>query len=86
MCLAVPGEIVEMVDDRGMTMATVDFGGARRSVCCACVPEAVVGDHVLVHAGFALTIIDAAAAAEARQLWAEMLPDGPTSTSAGDGS
>jgi len=45
-------------------MARVDFGGVTREACLAYLPEAAVGDYVLVHAGFAITMVDEA---EARQ-------------------
>ena len=63
MCLAVPGRI-ETIAEAGplMRVARVDFGGVVREVDLACVPEAAVGDYVLVHVGFALSVIDPAEA------------------------
>ena len=63
MCLAVPGRI-ESIAEAGPLMRTaqVDFGGVRREVNLACVPEAAPGDYVLVHVGFALSVIDPAEA------------------------
>jgi hydrogenase expression/formation protein HypC len=59
MCLGVPGQIVEIrPDSLGMTMGRVNFGGIVREVCLAYVPEAHVGDYVLVHVGFALSRLD----------------------------
>ena len=58
MCLGVPGRIVERRTDEDLPMAVVDFGGARQEVCLACVPQARVDDWVLVHVGFALTVLD----------------------------
>lgn len=64
MCLGVPGRIVEApAADDEMRMAVVEFAGVRRSVCLACVPEADPGDFVVVHAGFAISRIDAVEAA-----------------------
>jgi hydrogenase expression/formation protein HypC len=57
MCLGVPGKITR-IDDGFMRMGTVDFDGSSLEVCLAYVPEAGVGDYVLVHAGFALTQLD----------------------------
>jgi len=58
MCLAVPGEIVGIADDDAlMRMARVRFGGVEREVCLTLVPEAGIGDFVLVHAGFAIAPI-----------------------------
>jgi len=60
MCLAVPGKIVSVtgVDDPLMRMARVDFGGIIKEVSLAYVPEAGVGDYVIVHVGFALNKLD----------------------------
>jgi hydrogenase expression/formation protein HypC len=58
-CLAVPGKIVSIGGDEALTrMAKVSFSGVVKDVSLAYVPEAVVGDHVIVHAGFALNVID----------------------------
>jgi hydrogenase expression/formation protein HypC len=59
MCLAVPGEIVELLEEHGLPMGKVSFGGVMRNACLAHVPDAKVGDYVLVHVGFALQRIDA---------------------------
>jgi hydrogenase expression/formation protein HypC len=63
MCLAVPGKI-ESIAEAGPLMRTaqVDFGGVTREVNLACVPEAALGDYVLVHVGIALSVIDPAEA------------------------
>jgi hydrogenase expression/formation protein HypC len=59
MCLGVPGKILEVRPDvTGMTMGRVSFGGIEKEVCLAYVPEAVEGDYVLVHVGFAISKID----------------------------
>ncbi|QOV33700.1 HypC/HybG/HupF family hydrogenase formation chaperone [Streptomyces ferrugineus] len=62
MCLGIPGRILEVHDDAGLRMATVDFGGIRREVCLSCTPEAAVGSYVIVHVGFAITQVDEAEA------------------------
>ena len=54
MCLAVPAQISEINE----TMATVDLGGVRREVSVIMVPEAKPGDYVLVHAGYAIQLVD----------------------------
>jgi hydrogenase expression/formation protein HypC len=66
MCLAVPGQVVEIGEE---TRAKVDFGGVRKEVSLAFTPEAGLGDYVLVHVGFALSVIDER---EARRIF-EML-------------
>jgi hydrogenase expression/formation protein HypC len=59
MCLAVPGVVLEIVgDEPAFRRGSVDFSGVRREVSLAFTPEAQLGDYVLVHAGFALTVID----------------------------
>jgi hydrogenase expression/formation protein HypC len=55
MCLAVPGQIIELLDDG---QARVDFTGVRRTVSVVFTPEAEPGDWVLIHVGFALATID----------------------------
>lgn len=64
MCLAVPGRIVAVSDGASALMrtATVDFGGLSKEVNLAYTPEAQVGDYVLVHVGFAITVVDEQAA------------------------
>ena len=63
MCLAVPGKVVEWLErEHPFGLANGEFGGMRRKVHMACVPEAHEGDYVLVHAGIAISRIDAAEA------------------------
>ena len=78
MCLAVPGKIVAVRDaDTPFPSGTVDFQGSRADVSLALVPDAVEGDWVLVHAGFAISLLDEAAARETWQYLAEAgLADG----------
>ena len=59
MCLAVPGKILNIEgDDPLMISGKVDFAGVVKQVNLAYVPEAKTGDYVLVHAGFAISVID----------------------------
>jgi len=58
MCLAVPGRVVEITGDGELRMGKVDFAGVQRQACLAYVPEAQLGDYVLVHVGFAISRID----------------------------
>jgi hydrogenase expression/formation protein HypC len=65
MCLAIPGRVVELLDaEPPFSAAVVEFGGVRRQVSLACVPEASGGDYVLVHAGVAISRINADEAAK----------------------
>jgi hydrogenase expression/formation protein HypC len=59
MCLGVPGKVTQVTENPlGMTMGRVDFSGITKEVCLAYVPEAQVGDYVVVHVGFAIAIVD----------------------------
>jgi hydrogenase expression/formation protein HypC len=59
MCLGIPGRILDMRDDMGLAVGTIDFGGVRREACLAYVADEVgVGDYVIVHVGFAISKVD----------------------------
>jgi hydrogenase expression/formation protein HypC len=58
MCLAVPGKILTIDDAAGLRQARVQFGGITRIASLELVPEAQLGDYVLVHVGFAISRID----------------------------
>ncbi|MEW4568995.1 HypC/HybG/HupF family hydrogenase formation chaperone [Tautonia sp. JC769] len=62
MCLAVPGRVDRISEERGTRMGWVDFGGVVKEVCLEFVPEVGVGDYTIVHVGFALSKIDEAEA------------------------
>lgn len=65
MCLGIPGRIVAVeapADRPDLRTGTVDFDGVRRSVCLVYTPEARVGDYVIVHVGFAISLVDEAEA------------------------
>jgi hydrogenase expression/formation protein HypC len=64
MCLAVPGRILSIAEADGVPMAEVDFGGVRKSVCLQYVPDAVAGEYVVVHVGFAIQLLDEKSARE----------------------
>jgi hydrogenase expression/formation protein HypC len=72
MCLGVPGRIVETSMEDDVPMAKVDFGGVMKRACLAHVPDAQVGDYVLVHVGFALTRLDASEAQRTFDLLREL--------------
>ena len=73
MCLGIPGRIVEVHDDRGITMGTVDFGGIRREVCLEYLaPDIAVGDYAIVHVGFAISRVDEEEARKTFQALREM--------------
>lgn len=58
MCLAVPGKIDSVTDRDGTLMAVVDFGGIKKDVCLQYIPDAQVGQYVVVHVGFAIQRLD----------------------------
>ncbi len=58
MCLGIPGRVTHISTGEGPLTGAVDFGGVRRDVCLAYVPETVVGDYVIVHVGFAISRLD----------------------------
>jgi hydrogenase expression/formation protein HypC len=72
MCLGVPGRIIEVYESNGLRMGTADFGGARREVCLTYTPDAGVGEYVLVHVGFAISVISEEEARETQSLLEEI--------------
>lgn len=72
MCLGVPGRVTEIRDERGTVMATVDFGGVTKDCCLAYVPEAEIGQYVVIHAGFAITLLDEASALQTLALFEQI--------------
>ncbi len=71
MCLAIPAVVKEIDGD----LAKVDFGGVRRRVGVALVPDVKLGDYVLVHAGFAIQIVDVEEAERTLELIREVYSD-----------
>jgi hydrogenase expression/formation protein HypC len=69
MCLAIPGKIVEIVDEQAR-VAKVEVGGVRRNISLSLLEpgDGAVGDYVLIHVGFAMTRIDERAAEETLRL------------------
>lgn len=62
MCLGIPGKVTEVFERDGLPMGMVDFGGVRKEVCLAYVPDVTTGGYVIVHVGFAITSVDEAEA------------------------
>lgn len=71
MCLAVPGQVTTIAND-ALRTGTVNFSGVIRTVSLAMVPEAKVGDYVIVHVGFAISRLDEAAALRSLALYRHM--------------
>lgn len=72
MCLAVPGKVVEIRDERGTRMATIDFDGITKDICLAYLPDMEVGDYAIVHVGFAISKVDEASALETLQMFRDL--------------
>lgn len=73
MCLAVPGKVIEITDEGGLKMGSIDYNGTVNSICLELVPDIEVGQYTVVHAGFALSIIDEEEAQKSLEAWAELL-------------
>ena len=90
MCLGIPGEILEISEDKGLRVGKVRFAGIMREVCLEYVPEAQTGDFVVVHVGFAISRIDAEEAARTYQVLeelgqiGELTADAPSPESSGE--
>jgi hydrogenase expression/formation protein HypC len=72
MCLAIPGKILSAQDNDGLRVGRVQFGGIVRSTRLDFVPEAGIGDYVMVHVGFAISKVDEAEAQRTYALLQEM--------------
>lgn len=73
MCLGVPGKVITIEENPlGMTMGKVSFGGITKDVCMAYVPEVEVGNYVVVHVGFAISIVDEEEARRTMEFLREM--------------
>ncbi len=74
MCLAVPAKIVSLnaADDDLFRTGNVDFSGVQKEISLAYVPEAQIGDYVIVHAGFALSILDESEALASLQAFQDL--------------
>ena len=72
MCLAVPGKIVDDIEIGGIRIGRIDFGGITRQACLDYVPEAQLGDYVMVHVGFAISKVDEAEAHRALEVIQKM--------------
>lgn len=73
MCLAIPGKLIEIYSEHGLEMGRVDYSGAVNTACLAYVPGVRIGQYVLVHAGFAINVLDEEEAQKTLDLWDEMV-------------
>lgn len=72
MCLAIPGKLISIDASTSPRMGVVSFGGVQKQVCLEWLPEASVGNYVIVHVGFALSTVDEREALETLRLFQEM--------------
>ena len=72
MCLGIPGMIIEFFESTGTKMCKVDFGGVIQEACIETIPEAKIGDYIIVHAGFALSLLSKEEALETIEIFKEM--------------
>ena len=72
MCLGIPGEILAIREEAGLRLGTVKFAGITREVCLQYVPDAALGEYVLVHVGFAISTIDREEAARTSRILEEL--------------
>ena len=72
MCLAVPGKVIEIREERNTRMATIDFDGITKDICLAYLPDMEIGDYAIVHVGFAISKVDEASALETLQMFRDL--------------
>jgi hydrogenase expression/formation protein HypC len=77
MCLAIPGQVVEierspLIERGGLMMGKVSFGGIHKRVCLDWIPDVKVGEYVIVHVGFAISKVDEEEARETLKLFEQM--------------
>ncbi|RMF68373.1 MAG: HypC/HybG/HupF family hydrogenase formation chaperone [Calditrichaeota bacterium] len=72
MCLAIPGKLIEIYEEKGLKMGRLDYAGTVNSACLEYVPEIQVGQYALVHAGFAISILDEEEAKKTYEVWAQL--------------
>ena len=72
MCLGIPGKVVEIWEESGTRMSTVDFGGTTKKVCLAYLPDMEIGEYTIVHAGFAISRLDEESANTTLKMFADL--------------
>ncbi len=72
MCLGIPGKIIQTYEQEKTRMGKVDFNGVELEVCLEATPEACAGDYVIVHAGFAISVLSESEAQETLQILEEL--------------
>ena len=72
MCLGIPGKILEVFEKNKTRMGRVDFNGVEMDICLEAVPESGANDYVIVHAGFAISVLTEIEARETLDMLAEI--------------
>lgn len=73
MCLAIPGKLIEKYEENGLQMGRLDYAGTVNTACLEYVPEIQVGQYALVHAGFAISVLDEEEAQKTYAVWDELV-------------
>jgi len=73
MCLAIPGKLLEIFDENGLKMGNIDFAGSVSKACLEYVPEIEIGQYTIVHAGFALSVLNEEEAKRSFDAWDEVI-------------
>ncbi len=73
MCLAIPGKLLEVFDENGLKMGNIDFAGSVSKACLEYVPEIKIGEYTIVHAGFALSVLNEEEAKRSFDAWDEVI-------------
>lgn len=72
MCLAIPGKVVKTFEENGLLMGHIDYNGSISNACLAYVPEVQPGQYVIVHAGFAISLLDEDEAQKSFEAWDDL--------------
>lgn len=73
MCLAIPGRVTAVFEENGIRMGDIDFAGTLVRACLEYVPEIMVGQYTVVHAGFAISVLDEDEAMKSHAAWRELI-------------
>ncbi len=73
MCLAIPGKVIEIYQQNGLKMGRLDYAGTVNTACLEYVPEVQLGQYALVHAGFAISVLDEEEARKTYAVWDELV-------------
>jgi hydrogenase expression/formation protein HypC len=73
MCLAIPGKVIEIYETNGLKMGRLDYAGTVNTACLEYVPEIELGQYALVHAGFAISVLDEEEAQKTYAVWDELV-------------